>query len=441
MNVSVFGLGYVGCVSAACFADAGHQIIGVDVDANKVGMVSGGRSPVIEPGLDELIARHQQVGRLHAVTDSNEAIEKTEVSFVCVGTPSAPNGSLELSHVESVTRQIGAALKVKDRWHVVVYRSTMLPGTVQTRLIPLLEESSGKKAGRDFGVAVNPEFLREGTAIADFRAPSRTVIGELDAASGDAVAELYAGISAPCVRLKLGEAEICKYADNAFHAVKVAFANEIGTLCRLHEIDSHRVMEVFCLDTKLNLSPYYLKPGFAFGGSCLPKDVRALLYRARSLDTVAPLLEAVLPSNDAQKARALEMIVRSGKKQVGILGLSFKLGTDDLRESPIVEVVERLIGKGYDVTIYDRNVSLARLTGANKAYIEREIPHIARLMRPTVDDVLATAELLVVANRDPEFFDVTERLRPGTTLIDLVRLPAPEGGEHLRNGSYHGICW
>jgi GDP-mannose 6-dehydrogenase len=440
MNISIFGLGYVGCVSAACFADAGHQIIGVDVDANKVGMVAGGRSPVIEPGLDELIARHQQVGRLHAVTDPVEAVEKTDVSFVCVGTPSAANGSLDLSHVESVTRQIGAAMKSKDRWHVVVYRSTMLPGTARTRLIPLLEESSGKQAGRDFGVAVNPEFLREGTAIADFRSPSRTVIGELDGASGDLVAGLYDGINAPCVRLALGEAEICKYADNAFHAIKVAFANEIGTLCRLHEIDSHRVMEVFCLDTKLNLSPYYLKPGFAFGGSCLPKDVRALLHRARTLDAAAPLLEAVLPSNEAQKARALEMIVRSGKKQIGILGLSFKPGTDDLRESPIVEVIERLIGKGYDVAIYDRNVSLARLTGANKAYIEREIPHIARLMRPAVDDVLAAAELIVVANRDPEFFDVPNRLRPGMALIDLVRLPAPAGGSS-QNGSYHGICW
>jgi GDP-mannose 6-dehydrogenase len=284
---------------------------------------------------------------------------------------------------------------------------------------------------------VNPEFLREGTAIADFHAPSRTVIGELNAASGDLVARLYDSISAPCVRLALGEAEICKYVDNAFHATKVAFANEMGTLCRLHGIDSHRVMEVFCLDTKLNLSPYYLKPGFAFGGSCLPKDVRALLHRARSLDAAAPLLEAILPSNDAQKTRALEMIVRAGKKQIGILGLSFKPGTDDLRESPIVEVVERLIGKGFDVSIYDRNVSLARLTGANKAYIEREIPHIARLMRPAVDDVLAAAELVVVANRDPEFFDVPDRMRPGTMLVDLVRLP----GRGTLNGNYYGICW
>jgi GDP-mannose 6-dehydrogenase len=437
MNVSVFGLGYVGCVSAACFADAGHQVMGVDIDAKKVAMVAGGRSPVIEPGLDDLIARQRQVGRLHALTDPTAAVENTEVSFVCVGTPSADNGSLDLTHVEAVTRQIGAALAVKDRWHVVIYRSTMLPGTTASRLIPLLEASSGKRAGRDFGVAVNPEFLREGTAIADFHAPSRTVIGELDAASGDRVARLYDSISAPCVRLALGEAEICKYVDNAFHATKVAFANEMGTLCRLHGIDSHRVMEVFCLDTKLNLSPYYLKPGFAFGGSCLPKDVRALLHRARSLDAAAPLLEAILPSNDAQKARALEMIVRAGKKQIGILGLSFKPGTDDLRESPIVEVVERLIGKGFDVSIYDRNVSLARLTGANKAYIEREIPHIARLMRPAVDDVLAAAELVVVANRDPEFFDVPDRMRPGTMLVDLVRLP----GRGTLNGNYYGICW
>jgi GDP-mannose 6-dehydrogenase len=437
MNVSIFGLGYVGSVSAACLAEAGHQVIGVDVDPNKVAMVASGRSPVIEPRLNDLIARQQQVGRLHAVTDPVAAVDGTEVSFVCVGTPSSENGSLNLAHVEGVTRQIGEALVSKNRWHVVVYRSTMLPGTVEQRLIPLLEQASGMVAGRDFGVAVNPEFLREGTAIADFHAPSRTVIGATDDSTGDTVARLYDGINAPCVRLTPSEAEICKYVDNAFHATKVAFANEVGTLCRLHGIDSHRVMEVFCMDTKLNLSPYYLKPGFAFGGSCLPKDVRALLYRARSLDAATPLLEAILPSNDAQKTRALEMIVRAGKKRVGILGLSFKPATDDLRESPIVEVVERLIGKGYEVAIYDRNVSLARLTGANKAYIEREIPHIARLMRPTVDDVLSDAELVVVANRDPEFFDVPARLAAGTILVDLVRLP--ERG--ALNGNYHGICW
>jgi GDP-mannose 6-dehydrogenase len=436
-NVSIFGLGYVGSVSAACFAEAGHQVIGVDVDAKKVAMIASGRSPVIEPGLNELIARQQQVGRLHAVTDPIAAVDATDVSFVCVGTPSSDNGSLNLTHVEGVTRQLGEALAAKARWHVVVYRSTMLPGTVEQRLIPLLEQTSGKVAGRDFGVAVNPEFLREGTAIADFHSPSRTVIGATDSATAETVARLYDAIQAPCVRLSPGEAEICKYVDNAFHAAKVAFANEVGTLCRLHGIDSHKVMDVFCMDTKLNLSPYYLKPGFAFGGSCLPKDVRALLHRARSLDAHTPLLEAILPSNDAQKQRALEMIVRAGRKRIGILGLSFKPATDDLRESPIVEVVERLIGKGYEVAIYDRNVSLARLTGANKAYIEREIPHIARLMRPTIDDVLSDAELVVVANRDPEFFDVPDRLAVGTILVDLVRLP--ERG--ALNGNYYGICW
>jgi GDP-mannose 6-dehydrogenase len=437
MNVSIFGLGYVGSVSAACFADTGHQVIGLDIDAKKVGMVASGRSPVIEPGLDDLIAKQNQVGRLQAISDPAAAVAATDVSFVCVGTPSSENGSLDLTYVEAVTRQLGEALAAKNGWHVVVYRSTMLPGTVEQRLLPLLEQCSGKQAGTDFGVAVNPEFLREGTAIADFHAPARTVIGALDTSTADTVARLYDGIAAPCVRVTMAEAEICKYADNAFHALKVAFANEIGTLCRLHGIDSHKVMEVFCLDTKLNLSPYYLKPGFAFGGSCLPKDVRALLHRARSMDAVTPLLEAILPSNDAQKTRALEMIVRAGKKRVGILGLSFKPATDDLRESPIVEVVERLIGKGYEVAIYDRNVSLARLTGANKAYIEREIPHIARLMRPTIDEVLVASELVVVANRDPEFFDVPGRVKSGAVIIDLVRLPDRDG----LVGDYHGICW
>jgi GDP-mannose 6-dehydrogenase len=437
MNVSIFGLGYVGSVSAACFADAGHQVIGVDVDPKKVKLVASGRSPVIEPGLEELIAKQHQVGRLHAIADPLSAVLGTEVSFVCVGTPSSDNGSLDLTYVEAVTRQLGEALATKSGWHVIVYRSTMLPGTVEQRLVPLLEQCSGKAAGVEFGVAVNPEFLREGTAIADFHAPARTVIGAIDSQTADTIERLYGGINAPCVRVAVAEAEICKYADNAFHALKVAFANEVGTLCRLHGIDSHPVMEVFCLDTKLNLSSYYLKPGFAFGGSCLPKDVRALLHRARSLDAATPLLEAILPSNDAQKARALEMIVRGGRKRIGILGLSFKPATDDLRESPIVEVVERLIGKGYEVAIYDRNVSLSRLTGTNKAYIEREIPHIARLMRPTIDEVLADSELVVVANRDPEFFDVPGRLANGVQLIDLVRLP--ERG--ALNGNYHGICW
>jgi GDP-mannose 6-dehydrogenase len=438
VNVSIFGLGYVGSVSAACLAARQQRVIGVDVSALKVELINAGRSPVIEPGLDQLIEEMVGQGRLSATARAAEAVAVTDLSLVCVGTPSNGNGNLDYAYVERVCEEIGAALANKSGYHVVVIRSTVLPGTTETRLLPILERASGRQAGVDFGVAYNPEFLRESTALHDFQNPPFTVIGEFDERGAEQAAELYAGLAAPLRRVPLRVAEMVKYASNAFHALKVTFANEIGNICKRSGVDSHQVMELFCLDDKLNLSPYYLKPGFAFGGSCLPKDLRALLYHAGRLDLATPVLEAILPSNAQQVRLGLELVKQTGRKKVGLLGLSFKAGTDDLRESPLVELVETLIGKGYQVRLYDRNVSLARLTGANRAYIEREIPHLATLMCSSIDETLSASEVILVGNSDPEFRDALRRARPDQTVIDLVRIVQSEA---VTPASYQGICW
>lgn len=437
MKLSVFGLGYVGCVSAACFADDGNEVIGVDVNPTKVEIINSGKSPIVEEGINDLIAKVVKSGRLVATTDSERAIRESDLSLVCVGTPSNQNGSLHLRHVEQVCREIGAVLKTKDKRHIVVIRSTMLPGTVENTVVPALEESSGKKAVQDFGICINPEFLREGSSLKDFHAPPFTLVGADDEETVAAVRSLYARINAPVFTTSLKTAEMVKYVCNCFHALKVSFANEIGNICKALQIDSHEVMDVFCQDTKLNLSPYYLKPGFAFGGSCLPKDLRAINYKAKELDVEVPVLSSILPSNRLQIERAVEMVVRSGKKRVGVLGFSFKAGTDDLRESPMVTLIETLIGKGFELAIYDRDVSLARLVGANKEYIEREIPHISRLMRDTIDGVLSDSEIIIIGNQAAEFRDVAGRLRKDQQLIDLVRL----FGDRTSNGNYEGICW
>lgn len=437
MKLSVFGLGYVGCVSAACLADDGHQVIGVDVNSTKVGIINAGKSPIIEEGVNELIGKVVKSGHLKATTDSHRAIHDSDLSLVCVGTPSNQNGSLHLRHVEQVCREIGSALKMKNERHVVVIRSTMLPGTVQNTVVPALEGASGKKAVKDFGICINPEFLREGSSLKDYHSPPFTLIGADDEETITAVCRLYARINAPVFSTSLKTAEMVKYVCNCFHALKVTFANEIGNICKALEIDSHEVMHVFCQDTKLNLSPYYLKPGFAFGGSCLPKDLRAINYKAKELDVEVPLLSAILPSNRLQIERAVEMVMRSGKKRVGVLGFSFKAGTDDLRESPMVTLIETLIGKGFELAIYDRDVSLARLVGANKEYIEREIPHISRLMRDTIDGVLTDSEIIIIGNQAEEFRSVAERLQANQQLIDLVRLFAGR----TSNENYQGICW
>ena len=437
MKLSIFGLGYVGSVSAACFARDEHQVIGVDVNPLKVEIINEGRSPIVEPHLNELIRDAVQGGRLRATTDAAEAIAASDASLVCVGTPGNANGSLDLTHIKNSCKQIGVALSSIDRFHVVVIRSTLLPGSIERHVIPTLEVYSGKRAGKDFGVAINPEFLREGSSVYDFDNPPFTLIGADDENVSSLVGHLYARLNAPLFTLRIKEAEMVKYACNCFHALKVAFANEIGSICKPLEVDSHRVMEVFCQDTKLNLSPYYLKPGFAFGGSCLPKDLRAITYKAKELDVNVPLLNSVLSSNDHQIEKAINMVLQTGSKQIGVLGLSFKQGTDDLRESPIVTVIERLLGKGLRVAIYDRDVQLASVFGANKQYIEKEIPHISELMKPGLEDVVKASEVIVIANKSEEFRSITDSLRNDQTVIDLVRLfesPPPAG-------SYSGIGW
>ncbi len=442
MRVSVFGLGYVGAVCAACLARDGHDVVGVDSNPTKVDQINRGRSPIIEPGIEALIAEGHARERLCATTDAEKAVRDSDISLVCVGTPSARNGSLDLRYVQHVSAEIGAAMGRLGRYHTVVIRSTVLPGTMRAVIIPTLEQASGGKAGRDFGVCFNPEFLREGTAIADYDHPPKTVVGESHAQAGDCLLALYRNVDAPVFRTTLEAAEMVKYVDNAWHALKVGFANEIGSLCKALGIDSFDVMRIFCADRKLNLSEYYLRPGFAFGGSCLPKDVRALQYRAKTLDVEAPILGSILASNEAHIRRGLELVLRPGLRRIGVLGFSFKAGTDDLRESPVVELIERLIGKGYDVLVYDRNVNLAFLTGANREYILTRVPHIANLMRERLEDVLDHAQVIVLGNADPEFARIATRMRPGQTVIDFVRLePVREAAARQKGSVYEGICW
>ena len=438
MKVAVFGLGYVGSVSAASFAADGHDVIGVDVNPDKVAAVNSGQSPIVEPGLDALLKSGVESGRLRATTSTAEAIAETDLSLLCVGTPSRKNGSLDLQYLVRVCEQIGDALAEKPTYHVVVVRSTVLPGTTHGHVIPTLEAHSGKKYGEGFGVAVNPEFLREGTALKDFRQPPLTVVGHNHASDAAPTKSLYDPIDAPLYSTSIRVAEMMKYTSNAWHAVKVVFANEIGKLCKRVGIDSHEVMDIFCRDEKLNLSPYYLKPGFAFGGSCLPKDVRALQYRAREVDLEMPLINSVLGSNQLQIQYALDRIIETGKKRIGILGFSFKAGTDDLRESPIVILAEALLGKGYELCIFDRNVSMARLMGANKEYIEKQIPHLSRHLCDSIDDVIARSEVVVIGNAAPEFSDALRRCRPGQTVVDLVRIPVDFAALQAQ---YDGICW
>jgi GDP-mannose 6-dehydrogenase len=422
MKVSVFGLGYVGCVCAACLVKDGHTVVGVDVNPQKLELITAGRAPLVEPGLDWLVAEAVRSGRLRVCDDSHAAVIESDVSLICVGTPGNGNGSLNWRYVENVCGQIGTALAAKPGYHVVVIRSTVLPGTVRERVIPLLENRSGKRAGVDFGICMNPEFLREGSAIRDYHHPSQVVIGELDSSSGDALQQLYAAVDAPIVRTTIQAAEMLKYACNAFHAVKIAFANEIGNLCLEHEIDGQHLMALFCQDRQLNISPAYLKPGFGFGGSCLPKDLRALLHRAKDRDLVLPLLEATLQSNQQQIQRGVMFVERTGRRRIGVLGLSFKAGTDDVRESPSVALVEVLIGRGYQVSLYDEKVKPEKLLGANKAYLERELPHIASLMRSSIEEVVTPAEVVVIANGTPAFRRVPGLLRGDQILIDLVAL-------------------
>jgi len=441
MRVSVLGLGYVGCVSAACLAELGHSVVGLDVDPRKVEPVREGRSPIVEPGLAELVERGVAEGRLTATDDYESAVMNTEISLVCVGTPSTETGGPNLEYTERVCHQMADVVRTKEDFHTIVFRSTIPPGTVEDRLIPILEAESGKKEGEGFGVCFNPEFLREASAVKDFYNPPKIVIGERTAGSraGHALAELYAGIDAPVVRTDIRVSEMVKYADNCFHAIKICFANEIGNLAKaLGVSDSHKVMEIFCLDTQLNLSPYYLKPGFAFGGSCLPKDLRAVVRMSSELGVPCPVLAAAMPSNELQIERAVEYVRRTGKKKVGVLGMSFKANTDDLRESPIIQVVSTLIGKGYDLRIYDRNISWKELFGSNLGFLEHELPYADKLKADSIEDVIAHSDVIVVANASDEFRSVPEKMRADQTLIDLVRIVDDPSSVSC---DYVGISW
>ncbi len=438
MKISVFGLGYVGSVSVAGLADLGHEVIGVDVNPAKVDAINSGASPVVEAGLDEIIRDGVRSGRIRAISNVQEAVAHTEISLICVGTPGNGNGNQDLTFVKRVCEEIGAALANKKDYHVVAVRSTVLPGTTEEQLIPILERASGGRAGQDFGVVFNPEFLREGTALQDFHNPPFTIVGESEPHATEFIQCLYEALQAPFVTVPLRTAEMVKFVSNSFHALKVVFANEIGNICKREGIDSHQVMDIVCMDTKLNISSYYLKPGFAFGGSCLPKDVKALLHHAHHLDLDLPLLEAILPSNDLQVKQAFEMIKETECKKVGVLGFSFKEGTDDLRNSPQVELIESLLGKGYRVKVYDRNVSYQRLHGANRAFIDREIPHLANLMCDTVGEVIDDSEVIVIGNKSAEFNAALQHVRPDQTVIDLARVPAGTVPPHVH---YEGISW
>ena len=436
MKVSLFGLGYVGCVSAACFAEAGHRVVGVDVNPLKVDILNSGQSPIVEEGIATLIMDAVTKGTLRATNDARDAVLSSDITLLCVGTPSNKNGSLDLRHVFTVAEQIGEILRHKDEFHVVVIRSTTMPGTAE-QVTGILERASGKAATEHFAVISNPEFLREGSAVADFKNPPLTLIGGESDRGMKIVAELYAHVEAPVVRETTRVSEMIKYANNSWHATKVTFANEIGNICKGMGIDGHKVMNLVCQDTKLNLSPVYMKPGFAFGGSCLPKDLRALIFRAKEMDIASPLLESLMRSNGLQVQRVVDILLAWRKRQIGFLGLSFKGGTDDLRESPIVGVIETMIGKGYDCKIYDSNVSLAKIFGANKDYIEKEIPHLDRLMSRHIEEVIDHAEVLVIANHHKDFVRIVEKPPAGKRILDLVRIradvPAADG--------YHGICW
>jgi GDP-mannose 6-dehydrogenase len=412
--------------------------VGVDVNPDKVASLNEARSPIVEKGLDELIRSASANKSLRATTSTDEAIQATDLSLLCVGTPSRKNGSLDLSYLERVCEQIGSALKNKESYHVIVVRSTVLPGTTHEVVIPTIEKASGKKYGTGFGVTVNPEFLREGTAIHDFRNPPLTLVGHNYKSDSAPTEALYARVQAPLITTSIRTAEMMKYASNTWHALKVCFANEIGNLCKRVQIDSHEVMDIFCRDEKLNLSSYYMKPGFAFGGSCLPKDVRALQYRAKEVDLEMPVIQSILGSNQLQIHHALEQIIDSGKKRIGLLGFSFKAGTDDLRESPIVILAEALLGKGYELRIYDKNVSLARLVGANKEYINRQIPHLSSLLCESIDEVLERSDVVVVGNAAPEFAEALRRTRPEQVIVDLVRVKMDRAEIP---GQYQGICW
>ncbi len=437
MRVVVVGLGYVGSVCSACLASRGHEVVGVDTSEYKVGRIESGSSPIVETGLDEMIASARRDGRLRATTRIADAMPSAEVVLLCVGTPSAEDGSLSLEHVKRAAAEVGGALRSAGRFVTVVMRSTMLPGSVEDEILPVIEQASGLVPDRDFGVAYNPEFLREGSAVSDFFGAELTVVGARDPKSAEALRTLYAGIGETVVT-PLRAAEMLKYVNNAYHALKVSFANEIGRVCKREGIDSHAVIDLFCRDTRLNLGRTYLKPGFAFGGSCLPKDLRALHHRARIRDLQLPVIENILHSNDRHVEEAIHLIERLKRRRIGVLGLSFKSETDDLRESPILRVVGTLVGKGYSMLLHDPHLDLERLLGANRRFVEDEVPYLPERLRTSIDEVLDGSEVVVVAHGAKEYREIGPKLRAGQTLVDLVHAVDPKT---LAAGEYHGLAW
>ena len=434
MKISIFGLGYVGCVSLACLSENGHKVIGVDIISHKNNLINQGKATIIEKDVDEMISTNWKNGRISATHDVKEAVTQSEISIICVGTPSDVNGHLNLNTIYETAEQIGNALSQKDEFHIVVIRSTVLPGT-NKKVGEIIAQKSGKNHNEGFAIVSNPEFLREGSAVKDYYNPPVTVIGTDNDSASKTIVEMYDGINAPIAETTIEIAELIKYVNNSFHALKVSFANEVGNICKKMNIDSHDLMNLFCMDKQLNLSSYYLKPGFAFGGSCLPKDLKAFKTMAHDFYLESPVLNSILESNENQKNQALNMVLDRGKKNIGILGLSFKKGTDDLRYSPIVELAETLLGKGRSILIYDKNVNISKLSGTNKAYIDKHIPHLSDLISDNLDKVIGDSETIIISHDEPEFKLINTKY-PDKHFIDLVKIK-----DILRTENYEGICW
>jgi nucleotide sugar dehydrogenase len=439
MRILIWGLGYVGTVSAACLAKLGHEVVGAEPNLDKVATLNAGHSPIKEPGLDTLVSEMVAEGRLRAVKDGAPLVNWADISMICVGTPSAADGSTSLEYVTSVAKDIADGLRNSSSYHLVVLRSTVFPGATRTILQPILEERSGRRAGRDFGIVVNPEFLRETSAINDFYAPPYTVIGQIDKNAGDLIESVYRDIDAKIYRVALEQAEILKLVNNSFHALKIGFANEIGRMCEALGLDSHSVMELVCADTKLNISPAYMRPGFAFGGSCLPKDLRSLTFSARRLGVSLPILDAVLPSNQLQVEAARIKVHELNPRCVGVLGLSFKAGTDDLRESPVIGLIRNLWQDGMDLLVHDPDVEPDKMLGSNREYLERQLPQINDILRTRISDVLKASQVVIVSQKRPEFMAALQNLNGRVAVIDLVRLS--ENGYMPGISKYRGISW
>jgi GDP-mannose 6-dehydrogenase len=437
LNISIFGLGYVGCVSLGCLAKNGHRVVGIDLNKTKVDFINEGKSPIVEKEVDTILFEQHKLGKISATTNGVQAVIDTDISFICVGTPSTSNGHLNLNSIYNVSEEIAKGIKEKETFHVVVIRSTVLPGT-NTKVSKIIGEVSGKNCNNSFSVVSNPEFLREGSAIKDYYNPPYTLIGSNNDKAIQRIHHIYEGIEAPILITDIEIAELIKYVNNAFHALKITFSNEIGSICKKLEIDSHKLMDIFCKDNKLNISSYYLKPGFAFGGSCLPKDLKALKTIAHDFYLECPVIENIEKSNELQKKKVLEQILQFSKEKVSFLGLSFKSGTDDLRGSPIIDIIEKLLGKGLNIKIFDKNVHLSQLLGANKEYILQKIPYISKFIIDDPNEIIEFSDVIVVVNKEKEFQEILEKVPRDKIIYDLVNINF-KNKDGMKN--YVGICW